>query len=323
MKRLLWISALLALALLLPARAEEAEARLGHIGIAVSPEWNVFLSENGDKTVVNGFTDGGAFSLSATTDAALDFFSKEALCGRALSLSASLTGGVVGEIGDVYRVADESLGFDYAHVSVLFPSETALAYAECAFSRFGDGEIGQYAVFFSSEKGLEAVRALNGCVSYYAASQISLAAVSGPETGTDGQALSVGSFAIGERTLATDTANRISADSLASLNALANRLSRETGADIAFAVLTGEPGEDIQAVAEAYYAESGMGEDGLLLMMHMSDSRWLLKAHGSVSERFNAESRDALADLFLGKLANGDFSAAMEAYINGAADFLR
>ena len=322
MKRLFCMIALLTLALTLSAYAETQEVRIGHVGLTASDDWSLSVTD-GEHPSVAGFTGGGAFSLSAATDATLDFFSKEALCGKALALCASLTGGVTGEVAGVYRVADESLGFDYAHVSVTYPSDTSIAYAESAFCRFPDGEISQYTAFFSSEEGLSAIRALNRNVYYYSASKTALPGEEQVKIELSEPDFGIGSFGISERTLVTDTAKCLSPSALMSLNSLANQLSREAGADIGFAVLTGEPGEDILAVAEAYYAESDMGENGLLLVLHMSDSRWLMQSYGTVANRFTSEARDALAASFLSVLASGDFPAAMEIYLSGAADCVR
>lgn len=122
-----------------------------------------------------------------------------------------------------------------------------------------------------------------------------------------------------------DNPGVLDAETLASLNALADEVSEKYMCDIAVA-LVADGVADIQAYADDFYDYNGYGygadDDGVLLVVDVAARSYAISTYGYGAYAFTDAGMDYLVDKFVPYLRESDWAGAAGEFLNVGAEML-
>ncbi|MBP3413541.1 MAG: TPM domain-containing protein [Oscillospiraceae bacterium] len=130
-------------------------------------------------------------------------------------------------------------------------------------------------------------------------------------------------FATKDRILLWDEADVLTDAEEEQLNSRLAEIFREEEMDVAVATVTEVPGS-INSFAESYYDSHGLGQDGILLLLLISEdgNSYRYTAKGKAADIFNDAAYEKLDDRCLPHLKDHNFAKAIGVYASTAEDLI-
>jgi len=124
--------------------------------------------------------------------------------------------------------------------------------------------------------------------------------------------------------LVVDEANLLTDREEQLLGSYLEQLTEEMSCEIAVLTVTSLGGKSAQAYADDFYDEngygSGVGDDGLLLLVALTERSWAITTYGSARRALGDRDLDRIEDAMLGDLSENHFYEAFLAFADAARE---
>ena len=118
------------------------------------------------------------------------------------------------------------------------------------------------------------------------------------------------------KTRVSDEAGLLSSDEIQSLEKKAQELSDSYGIDAVILTLDSLNGQSAQNCADDYYDSNGYGDDGVLLLLAMSEREWYISTCGKVIYALTDFGIQQLGDEVLPDLSSGNWYGAFARFLD-------
>lgn len=117
--------------------------------------------------------------------------------------------------------------------------------------------------------------------------------------------------------LLSDGSHLLSASESAALLAQLEQIQADRNADVVIVTTDSLNGKTARVYADDFYDENGYQEDGVLLLVCMTEREWYVTTSGACIDAVSDAQIDALADRFLPELSAGNYSRAFASFASG------
>ncbi len=124
-------------------------------------------------------------------------------------------------------------------------------------------------------------------------------------------------------TLLVDDADLLTDSEESELLSRLEAVSESGQTDVVVVTIDALYGEDMQDYADDFYDNNGYAEDGVLLLISISDSEWYISTVGFGITAVTDAGREYMAEQFLEELSDGAFFNAFMTYADLCEEFIR
>ena len=124
-------------------------------------------------------------------------------------------------------------------------------------------------------------------------------------------------------TLLVDDADLLTDSEESELLSRLEAVSESGQTDVVVVTIDALYGEDMQDYADDFYDNNGYAEDGVLLLISISDSEWYISTAGFGITAVTDAGREYMAEQFLEELSDGAFFNAFMTYADLCEEFIR